>query len=344
MTKGVVLGVSGGIDSAATSFMLRKMGYHVVGVHMVMTDEDMVDAKSRHKEMEALLGIEVRLYDAREQFNQEIINPFIESYLSARTPSPCTWCNRIIKWQILKDVAQELGFSKWATGHYCQIVEHSGKLYISKGVDPSKDQSYYLWALDQETLAGAIMPLGAMLKSQVRELAQEEFGLSELTKKRESMSLCFLKGKSYHSLIESQYTPTVGDIVDASGSVVGSHNGYPLYTIAQKKGLTMPSGLCVTAIDPANNRLVAGRSEDLLQKNFILDQWQATDNQELLSSSELVVKVRGIGRNPDGYCSVAIREDGGLDVCCQNDAWAVCSGQPAVFFIGDRVIGGGYVR
>lgn len=338
----VLLGVSGGIDSAVASFMLRRKGYRVIGLHLVMTDKEYISAEQHSAEISALLSIDVHIYDARNTFKNKILDPFIESYLSGETPSPCTWCNNHIKWKILKEMASEYGCTGWATGHYCSSTEHEGRLYIKKGIDPLKDQSYYLWALGQETLKGAIMPLGGYTKEQIKEIASSELGLESIAKKRESMGLCFLGGRGYGELIESHYSDGEGDIVDKNGNIVGQHKGYPFYTLAQKKGLEIPSGMCITSIDHRRNQLIIGEATELYQSSFRVKDWSVVSRDELLGSDNVEVKVRGIGRNPEGYCNISLTEDGDLVVATETPAWAIAAGQPVVFYIGDRVIGGGY--
>lgn len=338
----VLLGVSGGIDSGVAAYLLREQGYEVVGLHMVMVDGDMPLACERSEAIAAQLDIPVHIYDARALFRSDILDPFVDSYMRGETPSPCTWCNRVVKWRVLQEAAVLYGCTRWATGHYCQIVESGARLYVERGRDPLKDQSYYLWALDQEVLRGALMPLGGYLKSEIRQIASRIEGVASLTTKPESMGLCFLKGRGYRALIEEYHTLQCGDIVDTLGEKIGTHDGYPFYTIAQKRGLDIPKGMCVIGVDAESNRVVVGDDDQLYHRDFLLRDWVATDVDELLSSPKVEVKVRGIGRNPDGYCTVVRRGDL-LSVNCSSPAWALAVGQPAVFYIGNRVIGGGYL-
>lgn len=341
MRKSIAVGVSGGVDSAVCVMMLKKAGYRVTGVMLGMYGDD-EDAAA---DLSAKLEIPVIYRNVSDRFDEAVIVPFIDGLMSGATPSPCTVCNPAVKWRELKAAAEESGASMWATGHYCRITEHKGKRYVTRGVDPVKDQSYYLWRLDDELLAGACMPLGEWLKSDVKAMAAE-LGLGDIASKRESMSVCFFGSGGYASLLKERCDMNAigeGPVCDASGRTVARHKGFPFYTIGQRRGLDIPAGTCVTRIDAAANTLYIGRPDELYTCRITLGDTSVRDADEFFSSDRMTVSVRGIGRNPEGF--VNVRKDGDRVAVemAGRGAWAVCKGQPAVFYIDDRVVGGGIV-
>ncbi len=341
MSEDIIAGVSGGVDSAVCVMMLKSAGYRVTGVMLGMYGGDEAAAA----ELSAKLNVPVIYRDVRDRFDASVVGPFIDGLLSGATPSPCTVCNPAVKWRELKAAAEETGASMWATGHYCRITEYNGKRYVTRGVDPVKDQSYYLWRLDDELLSGARMPLGDSLKSDVKAMAARG-GLGDIASRRESMGVCFFGSGGYASMLrEGCEAGAIGEgpVCDASGREVARHRGFPFYTVGQKKGLDIPAGMCVTRIDAAANTLYIGRPEELYTDRIILADTSVRDPDEFFSSERMTVSVRGIGRNPESFVSVR-EEDGKIVVnMTGRGAWAVCKGQPAVFYIDDRVVGGGIV-
>ncbi len=340
----VYVGVSGGVDSAAAVRILQEQGFEVTGVHLSMYGEDACDIAELSEE----LGVEVLTLNLRERFEREVITPFVKDYLQGYTPSPCTVCNPFIKWEVLRETALVQGGagSRWATGHYCRIVEMNGLFYVARGADLIKDQSYYLWHLGQDVLCGALMPLGEVAKKDVKFRMEGE-GLVRLANRKESMGVCFLKGKGYAAFLKERCPGLAaldgGEIVNKKGEVLGKHSGYPFYTLAQRRGLPIKKGECVVKIDASENRLIIGTPEELYCREIWLENWRVTNEDEFFSSLSLEVKVRGIGLNPTGYCRVA-KEGARVHVeLCDDRAWAVAKGQPAVFYIDDRVVGGGVV-
>lgn len=343
----VFLGISGGIDSAASIVMLKEMGYEVIGVYLLMRDGQLSgEVKSQLDDISQKTGIEILVHDVREQFEKYVVKPFIASYIAGETPSPCADCNPLIKWHSLMEVADSHGGGWIATGHYCRVVVHDGLYYLAKGRDPLKDQSYYMWQLPQSILSRALFPLGEMTKGEVRDFMRCH-DWEVMVEKRESMGICFLEGKRYTQwLVEHSVEERRGEVVDIHGSVIGEHRGYPFYTLAQKRGFTLyggEHGLAVTQIDCERNRLVVGDSK-LLQSNvFYIKRWHFVSQSEIFSEQCLEVKVRGVGENPRGYCTVK-QEGEMMKVTLLSDtAWAVTKGQPVVFYVNDRLIGGGIV-
>lgn len=351
MKKKVYAGISGGIDSAMSVLLLQEEGFEVTGVALLTGTSS--ETETEHvRRLAGRLRIELIEEDVSVLFDRQVVRPFIRSYMAGETPSPCTVCNPAVKWETLAGIAARRGDTDamLSTGHYCRVVRgKSGLFHIARGEDRLKDQSYYLWMLRQDILSRMVLPLGDYKKQEVRREMTER-GFSDLAVRRESMGLCFLKGKNYGEFLLEQ-APEAGlleggEITDASGNVLGLHRGYPFYTLAQRKGLGLPDRqLCVTAIDKDRNRLIVGDKNVLFTKTLILRDVRIVDPDELFASDRVSLDVRGVGINPEGYCRVTKMNTGkGLKVTLENPAWAVAKGQPAVFYLGDRVAGGGFVE
>lgn len=335
--KRVLLGFSGGIDSCSAVDILRTKGYAVTALTLdMMGDQKMIE---KARKAARVLGVEFRVEDVKKRFKEKIVDYFVDEYMQGRTPAPCTMCNPLVKWHALYEIAVSEGYDHIATGHYFRIKAHNNHLYVVSGRDTLKDQSYYLWALNQSVLSMALTPMGDVIKSEIRQ----QRGVPET--ERESMGVCFLHGHNYGEFLLSQTNRliTPGEIVDKNGEVVALHQGYPLYTIGQKRGLGLPQGGCVIAIDAQHNRLIAGSDSDLYHYNLVLGNYVITDMDELLNSNDIEVKIRGLGRNPEGYCRVHKTEEG-LHIELDSAAWASALGQPVVLYIGERVIGGGILE
>lgn len=332
MQRSVLLGFSGGIDSTAAVDILREEGYRVVALTIdTMGDEAML---RRARERAEQLGVEWVVYDGRERFRSEIIGYFIEEYRRGRTPAPCTRCNTLIKWRILDAVATEYGIDQIATGHYFNIEERNGRRYVAKGLDPNKDQSYYLWGLSQQILSRAVTPMGCRIKSAVKE---------RFADKSESMGICFLHGCHYADFLEDEgLMLEEGEVIDTEGMVVGHHNGIARYTIGQRRGAGIPEGLRVVGIEAECNRIVVGENSILNKHVLYVEECNIVDESELMSATDITVKIRGIGRNPEFPVRVE-RHGRGFKVTTKDAAWAPAQGQPLVFYRDNLVIGGGIV-
>ena len=307
-------------------------GYHVVALTIdTMGDEAMLH-KARTKAEE--IGAEWLMYDAREEFKREIIDYFCQEYAMGHTPAPCTRCNPLIKWRTLLNEANRLGIKYIATGHYFNIERRYERYYVTKGVDESKDQSYYLWGLSQEILSRAITPMGNAIKSDVKQAFKD---------KSESMGICFLSGLPYAEFLCNRGIDMPdGDIVTRNGEVCGRHNGIARYTIGQRRGVGIPEGMRVIGIDATHNHIIVGENELLFHNQLHIAHCNIVDEEELLSAKDITVKIRGIGRNPQLPVSVEATH-GGYIVKTQDPAWAPAIGQPLVFYRNNWVIGGGIV-
>lgn len=332
MEKSVILGFSGGIDSSSAVGILREQGYRVIALTIdTMGDSTMLE-KAEQKARE--LGVEWHSVDAKQRFDRDIIEYFCKEYSFGRTPAPCTRCNTHIKWRILLEEANRLGVKHIATGHYFNIERHNDKYYISKGSDPAKDQSYYLWGLSQEILSRAITPMGSKIKSEIKESFKD---------KSESMGICFLCRKPYAEFLESRGIEMLeGDIIDTNGKVCGRHNGIARYTIGQKRGYGIPNGRRVIEIDNRLNRIIVGDITQLYKSKLHITECNIVDEQELLSANDITIKIRGIGKNPELPVSI-IKNIHGYAITTQDKAYAPALGQPLVLYRDNLVIGGGIV-
>ncbi|MGZ2368289.1 tRNA 2-thiouridine(34) synthase MnmA [Ancylomarina sp. YFZ004] len=353
----VVLGMSGGTDSSVTAMLLQQKGYEVIGVSLWFWNSPNED--SDHKELPHFivdaqqlakkLSIEHHVIDARDEFKDVVIGQFLQEYLNGRTPSPCIHCNPNLKWRLLLDKADQLGVNYIATGHYIQILEEDGTFYIHKGDDPAKDQSYFLWNLNQEILSRTLTPLGAFTKPEVREMATD-FGHKTVASKKESMGICFLDGMDYRDFLKQEIGDVdekigKGKIVDTDGKELGWHEGYPYYTIGQKRGLELKekTGLMVSRIDAESNTLVIEKREKLNKKEFGVSGYYL-NNEDDINNSEITTIVRGLGLNPEGHSKLTIIDEHNLKVELDNPAWAIAPGQPVAFYIGNKLIGGGFAE
>ena len=331
----VILGFSGGMDSVTAARFLSEHGFGVVALTLDTTGDDELVGRARAAAAE--IGVEYAVRDVRSVFAEEIVDYFVGSYLSGRTPSPCVRCNPLIKWRYLIEEADRRGVRFVATGHYFNIAEYNGRFYVSRADDRTKDQSYYLWGLSQAVLARVLTPMGHVMKSDIR---------AAFADKRESMGLCFLQGSGCREFIERHHPAASrrGDIVDTQGRVVGKHDGTAFYTIGQKRGLEGAAGRPVVAIDAERNMLVVGDDSDLYHRILEISDCNIVDEDEFMTAADIEVVIRGVGRNPEGYMLGAERIAGGYRIRLDGAAWAPAAGQPAVFYRGDRVIGGGIVE
>ncbi|MBR4854294.1 MAG: tRNA-specific 2-thiouridylase [Alistipes sp.] len=336
MSKSVVLGFSGGIDSMTAAQLLKRDGYNVRAVTLdTVGDTTLVEtAALRARE----LGIDFNVVDVRSDFSKYIIDYFTQSYRLGRTPAPCTVCNPLIKWHHLSKCADEIGADYVATGHYFKVVHYNNHYYVARAADSAKDQSYYLWGLGQSLLSRILTPMCDIIKSDVKQ---------NFSDKRESMGLCFLQGRSYRDFLVEKCGDVVrcGDIVDTEGRKVGRHDGVAFYTIGQKRGLDMElSGVAVVGINAERNELIVGPQDVLFHETLEIGGCNIVDEDELLSADDISVVIRGIGRNPGGFAKSIERTKFGYKISLSDPAWAPAVGQPLVFYRQNIVIGGGIVE
>ncbi len=329
--KKVVLGYSGGIDSAAAVSILQQQGFEVIALTLDMCGDSELLEHARHSAAQA--GVEFATINCEELFQREIKEYFTAEYIAGRTPAPCTKCNPHIKWRLLLEYAKSNNIYHIATGHYFRVEEHNGRLYVAKAADRRKDQSYYLWGLTQEVLQRVVTPMSEVIKEHINT-----------AKRRESMGVCFLAGERYSDYIGRNCTVSEGDILDKDGRLVGRHKGLAYYTVGQKRGEGIPAGTLIISLDSSSNSLIIGDDRDLYHNYLYIDNCNIVDHDELLSSTDISVMIRGIGRNPEGFVKEVERWGSGYKITLSSPAWACAAGQPVVLYRGDRVIGGGYLE
>lgn len=348
MQTSVLVGMSGGIDSTAVCSMLLEKGYRVVGLTFVTCNASFAAAEAAAA-LARRLGIEHYIDDVREEFRAKVVEPFIDGYLQGLTPNPCVNCNRVMKFDLLCRWADRLGCEKIATGHYVKVHERtaddgSPRYYIATGNDNKKDQSYFLWRLTQEQLSRCIFPLGGWHKRDVCQYLGVN-NLDEAGKDGESMEVCFVPG-DYRDFLRSNI-PNVdevireGSFVDSEGRVIGTHRGYPYYTIGQRKGLGIALGYpaYVLKINAPKNTVMLGTADKLATHYMLIQQPEWVDG---VPGHSLSVRVRY--RSAPIACDAPQPVgDGRWLVCLHSEASAITPGQSAVFYVGDTLVGGAYI-
>jgi tRNA-specific 2-thiouridylase len=359
----VLLGMSGGVDSSVAGYLLREQGYDVVGVTMKVWPQDCISraedkccgpqAVADARNVAHSLGIPHYVVDEADQFERTVIDYFASEYQAGRTPNPCVMCNEKLKFGNLWGKAQALGCDYIATGHYAIIEHHEAAggartAVLRKGVDPRKDQSYFLFSLKQPQLRRALTPLGTMAKPQIREIARS-LGL-KVADKIDSQEICFVPGNDYRAFLRShlgEHQFHRGEIYDVDGNFVAEHDGIELFTIGQRKGL--PGGSTrpryVVDIDAATNRVVVGDADELIVDEFEIDRvnWHPVAGIADPGHGEIeaVVKIRY--NHPGTAASVVPLANNRARIRLLQPQRAVTPGQAAVIYDGDVVVGGGWI-
>lgn len=354
----VLVAMSGGIDSTVAAMMLHEEGYEVVGITMKTWDYASaggskketgccsLDSINDARQVAVNMGFHHFIIDIRDEFGDYVIDNFVEEYLAGRTPNPCVLCNTHIKWSALLKRADAMECEFIATGHYAVIKEDGGRYFISKGKDDRKDQSYVLWGLSQECLQRSHFPLGGYTKPEIRQMARD-FGYEELSKKAESYEICFVPDNDYRGFLKRRVPGLEeqlkgGHFVNASGDILGSHEGYPFYTIGQRKGLGggFKTPMFVTEIRPETNTVVLGEVDDLIRNGMRVGQLNLMKYGHIADGQEAVTQVR---YNDPGTMSSLKMDGGSVYVDFYAHVRGIAPGQSAVFYENDDVIGGGII-
>ncbi len=358
----VLVAMSGGVDSSVAAVMLQEQGYEVIGITMKTWDyhrsggnsdketgcctvESMNDA--RHIAVNH--GFKHFIVDIREEFGDWVIDRFVDDYLGGRTPNPCVLCNTHIKWAALLRRADNLGCDFIATGHYAKVREENGRYVISRGHDPKKDQSYALWGVAQKHLARTIFPLGTYPKTEIRQIA-EDHGLLNVANKPDSYEICFVPDDDYRRFLRDRVEGleervSGGKFVDKEGNVVGEHEGYPFYTIGQRRGLDLAMGkpVYVTHIDPDTNTITIGEKEDLVSSTLIAGEMNLIKYDKIPKKEmEITGAIRYNDDGAIGYLTQTGEKE--MKVHFPAGREAITPGQAIVCYEGDDVVAGGWIK
>ena len=338
--------MSGGTDSSMAALLLQDAGYEVTGVTFRFYEKEGDTAYLDEAcELCNRLSIPHLVYDAREAFQQHIIRYFIDTYMKGETPVPCTLCNNYLKWPLLRQIADERGIYYLATGHYVRKMYADGYWHIRCGADADKDQSFFLWGLPQDILERMLLPMGELTKVRVRELAAER-GFLKVAHKRDSFGVCFCP-MDYRSFLKAhvpQEAIVPGCFYDEEGNCLGRHEGYPFYTIGQRRGLGiyLNKVLFVKQIIPEENKvIISDNLQALEQHGMWLHQACVINPDALLGKDDVVVKIRY--RKQANRCTVTRIDKDCLHVRLHEPLAAIAAGQAAVFYRGETVLGGGIV-
>ena len=351
----VLIGMSGGVDSSVAALLLRDEGYDCVGVTLKLyanetiragqktccSLEDVEDARSAAFR----LGMPHHVFNASELFEEKVIRHFVATYEAGGTPNPCIECNRWVKWDRMRYYAGALGADFIATGHYARIAEYNGHIYLQTAADTRKDQTYFLWMLTEENLRQTIFPLGGLTKTEVRKIAAEH-GFEKLSKKTESQEICFVPDNDYRSFLSKQGCRfTAGNYVDKEGNTLGKHEGYPNYTIGQRKGLGIALGepRYVSRIDAGRNEVTLASHDDLYANRIKAMNVRIRDWEWLHDDPQVEVRIRYRSQAVPACIEEQSSDETQLCVATNIPVWGVTPGQSLVIYKNGLVVGGGII-
>jgi tRNA-specific 2-thiouridylase len=364
----IAVAMSGGVDSSTVAAMLRAEGHDVIGLTMQLWNQrrlaghagmpeavhgrccsldDVYDARR----VAETLGIPYYVVNHEDRFEREVVRPFVEEYLSGRTPIPCSLCNNHLKFDQLLIVAQQIGADALATGHYARVEfdEKRGRWLLKRPADSAKDQTYFLFGLTQDQLSRTLFPLGEMTKPQVRDLARHH-GLA-LAAKPDSQEICFVPGGDYKKFLDAYLAEqgeslpdTAGELVTADGEVIGEHNGIHNFTVGQRKGLGVATGspLYVIQIKGDQHQVVVGNQDDLYSRTLRARRVNLVSVDDLREPMRVQVKIRH--RHEAAPAVVEKCGDDEVLVTFDEPQRAITPGQATVFYDGDVVVGGGWIE
>lgn len=352
--KKVLVAMSGGIDSSAVCLMLLDQGYEVIGMTMRVWDlprqfssgNEQPDFIVKAQNLAHRLGIEHHVIDVRESFRNTVVDYFLNEYRSGRTPNPCVLCNKQFKFRLLAELADRLKCPHIATGHYVRTQHKDGFTYLMMGDDLRKDQSYFLWRVPQAILSRCLFPLGTTEKSEVRKYLRQK-GFEWESQQSESMEICFVEN-DYRDFLREQMPHLAKEVeggffVDVTGRKLGSHKGVPFYTVGQRKGLGIALGhpAYVLRLNAEKNTVVLGEEKDLLTNAFFVENTEIIQEEEFFNATDLTVRIRY--HSQPVHCSVEKLESNRMLVRTPQPVSAVTPGQSAVFYIGQRIVGGAII-
>lgn len=347
----IAVGMSGGVDSSVAAALLKQAGHEVVGVTMLIWEGSKCCSGDAIEDAEWVakhLGIEHRVYNLINEFTQEVVNPFVNSYMNGRTPNPCPTCNVKMKFHHLWDAVQaEMEVDKMATGHYVRLRHNEAlnRYQLYRGLDHNKDQTYMFYRLSQQQLSGLMFPLGEYPKAETRKMAAE-LGLDPVINKPDSQDLCFV-GDSLNDFWRNHYQKSIkkGEIVDVAGNVLGEHEGIVHYTVGQRKGLGLsaPRPLYVLSIDADNNRLIVGEEDQTYSTGLLAKgiHWSGIETP----SGPLEAYVRIRYRSGLVKARIEPVDADSVRIWFEVPQGAVSPGQITVFYDdNDMLLGGGVIE
>lgn len=337
--------MSGGTDSSVAALLLLDAGYEVTGVTFRFYEKDgSTEYLDDARDLCCRLGIPHLVSDQREIFRTTVIDYFIREYMAGHTPVPCTLCNNFLKWPLLRRLADERDIYHLATGHYVRKRWMDGYWYITTGADADKDQSFFLWGLPQGILERMLLPMGNLTKLRVREMAEER-GFLKAARKKDSIGVCFCP-MDYRSFLRREVSDGIiqkGKFFDEMGNFIAWHEGYPFYTIGQRRGLgiDLNRAVFVKEIIPLENKVVLGDLKSLEKTEMCLKDWNMVCPDLLLGQDDAIVKIRY--RKQANRCTVTLCPDNTLHVQLHEPLTAIATGQAAAFYRDDVVLGGGII-
>jgi len=359
MSKGrVLMAMSGGIDSTMAALILHEEGYEVIGLTMKTWDYESsggnkketgccsLDSINDARKVAVDCGFPHTVLDIREEFDGFIIDNFVDEYIAGRTPNPCVLCNTHIKWEALLKRADMLNCEYISTGHYAQIREENNRYIVSKGLDETKDQSYVLWGVKQECLSRTIFPMGKYHKKDIKQMAINR-GYTALAKKNESYEICFIPDNNYRGFLKRKIEGLEdqvkgGNFVNLNGEIIGKHDGYPFYTIGQRKlGVSLgPNPTYVIEINPEDNTVVVGTKEDLKKQEMFVRNVNYLKYTSINDGMECLVKVR---YKHKGEIATITNEGENLKILFHKRVSGIAPGQSAAIYEGEDLIAGGFI-
>ena len=359
MSKGrVLMAMSGGIDSTMASLILHEAGYEVIGLTMKTWDYESsggskketgccsLDSINDARQLAVDCGFPHTILDIREEFGDFIIDNFVDEYIAGRTPNPCVLCNTHIKWEALLKRADMLKCKYIATGHYAQVREVNGRFVVSKGLDDTKDQSYVLWGVTQECLKRTIFPMGKFHKKDIKQMALDR-GYKALAEKSESYEICFIPDNDYKGFLKRRVAGLAekvkgGSFVTLDGNEIGKHDGYPFYTIGQRKlGVSLGENpTYVVSINPDTNTVVVGTKEDLKKQEMYVRNINFIKYDKIEDGMECLVKVR---YKHKGEIATITNDGDNLKALFHKKVEGIAPGQSAAIYEGNDLIAGGFI-
>ena len=352
------MAMSGGIDSTMASLILHEQGYEVIGLTMKTWDYESsggnkketgccsLDSINDARQLAVDCGFPHTILDIRDEFGDYIIDNFVNEYISGRTPNPCVLCNTHIKWEALLKRADMLRCKYIATGHYAQIRQENGRYVVSKGLDESKDQSYVLWGVKQECLKRTIFPMGKYHKDDIKRMALDR-GYKSLAEKNESYEICFIPDNDYRGFLKRRVEGlekevSGGKFITTNGEIVGTHDGYPFYTIGQRKiGVSLgPNPTYVVGINPKENTVVVGTHEDLKEQEMFVRDINYIKYNKITDGTQCLVKVR---YKHKGEMATITNYGNNLRVLFHKKVMGIAPGQSAAIYQDEDLIAGGFI-